>query len=80
MQALANIDEAIAGYIEVAKKLGKPIAVASNCPNPIKKNSFIINFSFFLRINTYDLSNNLISNLIIINIFHRKSGLLFRCL
>ncbi|UUX92309.1 type II toxin-antitoxin system HicB family antitoxin [Methanoplanus endosymbiosus] len=26
-QALANIEKAIAGYIEVAKKLGKPVPV-----------------------------------------------------
>lgn len=31
-EALANIEEAIAGYIEVAKKLGKPIPVEVTVP------------------------------------------------
>ncbi|MBN2735190.1 MAG: type II toxin-antitoxin system HicB family antitoxin [Methanomicrobiaceae archaeon] len=31
-EALANIEEAIAGYIEVAKKLGKPIPVEVSVP------------------------------------------------
>jgi len=31
-EALAHIEEAIAGYVEVARKLGKPIPVEGSVP------------------------------------------------